>query len=76
MPRSPARETTRYDLYRWCVQDAPAMCRFLAAAHGGRPRLLREDFAGPAGLAAEWASLSSGHSSLAVDIDREPLAHA
>jgi len=52
------------------------MCRFLAAAHGGKPRSLREDFAGPAGLAAEWASQSAAHSALAVDIDPEPLAHA
>lgn len=52
------------------------MCRFLDAAHGRRPRSLREDFAGPAGLAAEWAGQSPAHTSLAVDIDPEPLAHA
>ncbi len=52
------------------------MCRFLIAAHGGKPRSLREDFAGPAGLAAEWAALSPAHTALAVDIDRRPLAHA
>lgn len=67
---------TRYDLYRWCVQDAPAMCRFLATAHGLKPRTLREDFAGPAGLAAEWAELSEQHRSIAIDIDPEPLRHA
>ncbi|MBY0308991.1 MAG: hypothetical protein K2Q09_09640, partial [Phycisphaerales bacterium] len=67
---------TRYDLYRWCVQDAPSMCRFLRAAHGRSPRVLREDFAGPAGLAAEWAGQSSRHSAVAVDIDPEPLGHA
>ncbi|MFT3684169.1 MAG: hypothetical protein QM783_04440 [Phycisphaerales bacterium] len=66
----------RYDLYRWCVQDAPAMCMFLASAHAKNPRTLREDFAGPAGLAAEWANLSARHKSVAVDIDREPLDHA
>jgi hypothetical protein len=52
------------------------MCRFLDAAHGKKPRSLREDFAGPAGLAAEWAGLSPAHRALAVDIDREPLSHA
>lgn len=52
------------------------MCRFLDAAHGHKPRTLREDFAGPAGLAAQWAGQSPAHSSLAVDIDPEPLAHA
>ena len=71
-----AAAPTRYDLYRWCVQDAPAMCRFLDASHGKKPRLLREDFAGPAGLAAEWAGQSERHSAVAIDIDPEPLRHA
>lgn len=52
------------------------MCRFLHAAHGKKPLSLREDFAGPAGLAAEWAGQSPAHTALAVDIDREPLSHA
>lgn len=52
------------------------MCGFLSAAHGKKPRMLREDFAGPAGLAAEWANQSATHTALAVDIDPEPLAHA
>lgn len=69
-------EPTRYDLYRWCVQDAPAMCRFLTAAHGRKPLMLREDFAGPAGLAAAWADQSPLHNALAIDIDPEPLSHA
>lgn len=78
MTPTPPRKTqpTRYDLYRWCVQDAPAMCRFLDAAHGKRPRRLREDFAGPAGLAATWAEQSPQHRSLAIDIDGKPLSHA
>lgn len=66
----------RYDLYRACVQDAPATVRFLQAAHGRTPRTLREDFSGPAGLAAEWASSHPRHRAVAIDIDPEPLAHA
>jgi hypothetical protein len=68
----------RFDLYRWCVQDAPRMARFLTAVHGPRPapRRLREDFAGPAGLSAAWVHLSPSHRAVAVDRDPEPLRHA
>lgn len=52
------------------------MCRFLASAHGYNPRSLREDFAGPAGLSAEWVGQSPRHKAVAIDIDPEPLGHA
>lgn len=66
----------RFDLYRWCVQDAPRMARFLTAVHGRAPRALREDFSGPAGLCAAWVELSDRHTAVAVDRDTEPLRHA
>jgi hypothetical protein len=71
---------TRYDLYRACVQDGERMVRFLRAVHGGKgkgqPRVLRDDFAGPAGLACAWASDSVEHVGIGVDVDAEPLGHA
>lgn len=52
------------------------MARFVRAVHGREPLVLREDFSGPAGLCGEWVKLSQRHRAVAVDIDREPLAHA
>jgi len=66
---------TKYDLYRWCVQDSSRMGAFVHAVHGGEPRVLREDFAGPTGLACAWVSGDASRSAVAVDIDPEPLAH-
>ncbi|GJQ30867.1 MAG: hypothetical protein HBSAPP03_27510 [Phycisphaerae bacterium] len=63
----------RYDLYERCVQSPRAMVRFLAAAHGGRPRLLREDFSGGAALCKAWVADASGRRAIAVDRDPEPL---
>lgn len=69
----------RYDLYELCVQNAPAMVRFLVAAHGGKPRVLREDFSGGAGLCRAWvtapreADAPPQRTAIAVDIDPVPL---
>lgn len=83
---------SRYDLYRACVQDGGRMVRFLKAVHaagagaesargrgqkgGQAARVLRDDFAGPAGLACAWASESAEHVGIGVDVDAEPLEHA
>jgi SAM-dependent methyltransferase len=71
-----AASVSRFDLYRACVQDPPKMVRFVEAVHGGRPRVLREDFCGPASLAVAWVRRSAGHRAIAVDRDPEPLAFA
>ncbi|MBI1189898.1 MAG: hypothetical protein GC200_04355 [Tepidisphaera sp.] len=68
----------RFDLYELCVQNAPAMARFLEAAHRGSPCTLREDFSGGAALCKAWVAPASGADSehrraIAVDLDPEPL---
>ncbi len=66
----------RYDLYEFAVQDPPLEARFLAALHGNNPRILTEDFSGPASIARAWLALSHTHKAIAVDRDDEPLHHA
>ncbi|MFA6046004.1 MAG: hypothetical protein WC718_13560 [Phycisphaerales bacterium] len=62
----------RYDLYELCVQNAPAMVRFLVAAHGGAPLVLREDFSGGAALCRAWVG-EDDRRAIAVDFDPAPL---
>jgi len=66
----------RFDLYEWAVQSPAMQARFVRAVHGGSPRVLREDFAGPAAIARAWVLLDESHRAVAVDHDPEPLAHA
>lgn len=70
------RAITRYDLYEWCVQSPEMQARFLRALHGGRPRVMVEDFCGPASIARAWSLLGSGYAAHGVDRDAEPLTHA
>ncbi len=63
-----------FDLYELCVTDAPRLARFAKAAHGRKPRVLREDFSGTAALAKEWGRAYG--SAVAVDQDAKPLARA
>lgn len=62
----------RFDLYELCVQNTPAMVRFLLAAHEGRPRVLREDFSGGAALCRAWVA-EGDRRAIAVDADPVPL---
>lgn len=66
----------RFDLYEWAVQSPQMQARFVRAVHGGDPRVLREDFAGPAAIARAWVLLDGANRAVAVDRDPEPLAHA
>lgn len=70
----------KHSLYELCVQDPPRMAAFLYAAHGGNPRIMREDFCGSGGVCRAWAAMKP-HSgprrpmrAIGVDLDPEPLA--
>jgi hypothetical protein len=67
------RELDKYDLYTLCAQAPARQVAFLRGVHGRSPRVLREDFSGPAALCAEWVK-SAGSEAVAVDRDPEPLA--
>lgn len=71
-----SKKLDKFDLYTLCVQDPPRMAEFLEAVHGGRARILRDDFAGPGAIARAWARKSSSHRGIAVDLDAEPLRKA
>lgn len=60
-------------LYERCVSQPVPMARFLRAAHGGRPRILGEDFSGSGALARAWANLDPRCRSIAVDQDAKAL---
>jgi SAM-dependent methyltransferase len=68
-----ARRPHKLDLYRLAVQHPLAEAAFIERAHrcggGGRPlRVLKEDFAGGAALAATWVQLDAAHHrAVAVD---------
>lgn len=66
----------RFDLYELAVQDPPLEARFLAAVHANSPRILTEDFSGPASIARAWLNLAPDHGAIAVDRDHVPLRHA
>ena len=67
---------SRYGLYELTVQNPGALVPLLAAIHGGKPRVLAEDFCGTAALAREWVKRIKGGRASATDIDPEPLAVA
>lgn len=66
----------RFDLYELCTQTPARDVELLRALHGGRPRVLGEDFAGTAALARAWVKAVRGGRAIAVDRDGEPLARA
>jgi hypothetical protein len=66
----------RHDLYELCTQTPERDVELLRALHGGRPRVLGEDFAGTAALARAWVKAVRGGRAIAVDHDGEPLARA
>jgi len=66
----------RYALYDLCVTEPVRLVRFLLAAHGNEPRVLREDFAGTGALCRGWVRDVPHGRAIAVDRDSEPLEHA
>ncbi|MBL8763385.1 MAG: methyltransferase domain-containing protein [Phycisphaerae bacterium] len=69
----PTRPLDRFDLYEICVQSPERDARVCRALHGGRPTILRDDFAGPGAVARAWAALAPSHRAVAVDRDPRPL---
>lgn len=63
----------RFDLYEHCVTNAGPLAWFLEAVHGGKARVLGEDFSGTGALARAWAARSAERSAVCVDRDAEPL---
>lgn len=70
------REAMRHALYELCVTEPQRLCRFIEAAHGRRPLVLREDFSGSAAVARWWAASGAGRRAVAVDRDRGVLSAA
>lgn len=62
-----------FALYELCVTEPHRVVRFIEAAHGASPLVLREDFSGSGALARAWAASSSERSAFAVDAAAEPL---
>lgn len=65
-----------YDFYELCVTEPSRLIPFLLAAHGAKPRTLREDFSGSAALARAWAASHPSRRAVAVDLDPAPLKRA
>lgn len=70
------RDVNRYDLYEMAVQSPALEAAFLRAVHGGEPRVLGEDFCGPASVARAWCASDPEATAVGVDLDEEPLEHA
>jgi hypothetical protein len=70
------RQVNRFDLYEMAVQCPPIEAQFLDAVHARQPRVLGEDFAGPASVSRAWLSLDEDRSAIATDLDEQPLRHA
>lgn len=68
-----AQRASRHELYETAVQDPAAEVAFIRdtyqAIRGRRPRILREDFSGPAGTACRWVQQGADYRALGVDID-------
>lgn len=74
--REPALAISALDLYELCVTEPVRLVRFLDAAHGRKPKVLREDFSGSGALARGWAASHRSREAIAVDIDPGVLALA
>lgn len=70
------RSVNSFDLYEIAVQCPPIEAAFLDAVHAGNPRVLGEDFAGPAGVSRAWLAMGDDRRAIATDLDDEPLRHA
>ncbi|MBX3356856.1 MAG: hypothetical protein KF745_00355 [Phycisphaeraceae bacterium] len=73
-PPGRPRRLDRFDLYELCAQAPDQEARFLHAVHGARPRVLRDDFAGPGAVARAWTRIVPRAGAIAVDLDPEPMA--
>lgn len=69
-------QTLRHDLYEACVQNTAVLVPLLQAIHGGRPRVLAEDFGGTAAASRAWVRLVPGARAVVCDHDGEVLAEA
>lgn len=65
-----------HDLYELCVQSPGDVAVMLRAIHGGRPRVLGEDFAGTAALSRVWCQGDPEAHAIAVDLSGELLTRA
>lgn len=70
------RTVNRFDLYEIAVQCPPIEAAFLDAVHAGKPRVLGEDFSGPAGVSRAWLAMGDDRRAVATDLDDEPIRHA
>lgn len=73
-PASRPKTPDAFDLYELAVTNPAPIARFLASAHGGTPRLLREDFSGSGALCRGWVQSVPGGRAIAVDSQAAPLA--
>jgi hypothetical protein len=66
----------RFALYEVAVQDPARLVPFLCALHGGRARVLAEDFCGSAANSRAWCASVARGSAVAMDMDPQALARA
>ena len=64
-----------HDYYELCVQSPTHLAPLLRGIHGSGPCVLGEDFAGTAALAHEWVRTRPDARAVAVDLDKDALAH-
>lgn len=74
--RSGPSDFDAVDLYERTVQDPQRAVDLLVELHGGRPRVLGEDFAASAALSRAWVERIDGARAYAVEIDAALLARA
>ena len=69
----------KYKFYEASVQDPHFEIEILnekfKEIRGKKPLSLREDFGGTGWLACEWAKQGNKHSSIAIDLDPEPIEY-
>ncbi len=70
----PSPTPNRHELYELCVQSVEHLAPLIRAIHGGRPRVLGEDFSGTGALSHRWVDSSPDARAIAVDLDAEALA--
>jgi hypothetical protein len=76
--KSMAESADRHALYEKSVQSVDIEYKFVSKTfrklRGRRPRHMREDFCGTAGMCCEWVRRDSKNTAVGVDIDPEVLA--
>jgi hypothetical protein len=66
----------KFRLYELAVTSPDHLAKFLYAVHGGRPRVLGEDFSGTAALARGWIRYKKNLQAVAADRDAPTLERA